>query len=339
MENNRKNTMLKAVSELLLKHNCVIIPSLGGFVASKKPASISSAGNILPPSKSVSFNNLLQNNDGVFINYIASKLALNYADAENAVKEFCAETNYILKENAVINFPSLGKLKMNTDDKIIFSPSSDTNLLLESFGLKPAALPARKTDPVNEAVVETLVQESEPEVIAASQPKKKRNKGALYSLAVTIIGIVALSQVLFFNAKKEQISLQQLDITDIKALFSKAPAALPVAAEKVAQPQLIEKEKVSEEIKPKMNERVTSVQHDELQKGYYIITGSFKDFNNANKNVQRFKKKGLEARIIPTENNFYRVGIYVSEQPSEASEKAQEFRKRYQKGAWVMQNI
>ena len=60
------------IGDLLIQHNCVIVPSFGGFVAQKISAKIDfKSGKILPPSKSLLFNRQLINNDGLLANVIS----------------------------------------------------------------------------------------------------------------------------------------------------------------------------------------------------------------------------------------------------------------------------
>ena len=55
------------ISRLLLEHNCVIVPDLGGFVAQYSPAYFDEvAGVFVAPSCQVGFNPLLQADDGLF---------------------------------------------------------------------------------------------------------------------------------------------------------------------------------------------------------------------------------------------------------------------------------
>ena len=56
------------IGELLLRHNCVIVPSFGGFVAKRASATIDyTTGVMQPPKKSILFNRQLINNDGLLI--------------------------------------------------------------------------------------------------------------------------------------------------------------------------------------------------------------------------------------------------------------------------------
>ena len=55
-------TVEELIGDLLLRHNCVIVPSFGGFVAKQSSATIDyKNGVMLPPGKSVMFNRLTRN--------------------------------------------------------------------------------------------------------------------------------------------------------------------------------------------------------------------------------------------------------------------------------------
>ena len=59
-----KQSIQKHVFELLKHHDCVIITGLGGFILNYRPAYINQITNkIHPPSKNISFNKNLSNND------------------------------------------------------------------------------------------------------------------------------------------------------------------------------------------------------------------------------------------------------------------------------------
>ena len=54
------------IESLLLVHNCVIVPNLGGFVAQNCPARyVKEEQLFLPPYRNIAFNPSLQMNDGL----------------------------------------------------------------------------------------------------------------------------------------------------------------------------------------------------------------------------------------------------------------------------------
>ena len=53
-------TLETCLFQLLLKHDCVVVPNFGGFVAKHSSAKILANGTILPPSKHFTLNKLLK---------------------------------------------------------------------------------------------------------------------------------------------------------------------------------------------------------------------------------------------------------------------------------------
>ena len=77
------------ISNLLYDHDCVIVPSFGGFLVSYQPAQLQSIQHTFyPPSKKIAFNVFLKNNDGLLANFIAHKESLTYAEALKGIEHF-----------------------------------------------------------------------------------------------------------------------------------------------------------------------------------------------------------------------------------------------------------
>ena len=81
----------KYIRELLMIHDCVILPGLGGFIANYKPAEIHPGqGTIHPPSKQILFNRQLVHNDGLLFAHVSKQSGYGYRDvqamAENYIK-------------------------------------------------------------------------------------------------------------------------------------------------------------------------------------------------------------------------------------------------------------
>lgn len=66
------------IRELLLDHDCVILPDFGGFIGNYVPAHYDSSNNFYPPTKQISFNKQLCHNDGLLIGKVSKSLTLNY---------------------------------------------------------------------------------------------------------------------------------------------------------------------------------------------------------------------------------------------------------------------
>jgi len=62
----------KYIKNLLYRYDCVVLPNLGAFVARNVSAKIDESNNIItPPSKLISFNAKIKENDGLLANHIA----------------------------------------------------------------------------------------------------------------------------------------------------------------------------------------------------------------------------------------------------------------------------
>jgi hypothetical protein len=124
------------IADLLLRHNCVIVPSFGGFVAKQVSAKIDyDNGTMLPPSKSLLFNKQLINNDGLIINELAMANDLTFDQANIEVKHLIATWNESLKSGKRVEIDKVGNLYLDAENNVCFEQDRFCNLLLESFGL------------------------------------------------------------------------------------------------------------------------------------------------------------------------------------------------------------
>ena len=129
-------TMEALISELLLRHNCVVIPTFGGFVAGQLPSHFDSdRGIILPPRKSLLFNKQLISNDGLLIATYAKHNHLNFEVAEFFIKETVQKWNEKLARGERITIDNVGFIYLDAEKNIGFEQDRYNNLLLSSYGL------------------------------------------------------------------------------------------------------------------------------------------------------------------------------------------------------------
>lgn len=129
-------TVEQLIGDLLLQHNCVIVPSFGGFVAQRTSAKIDSAkGVIIPPKKSVLFNKQLINNDGLLIAALSQANSIPYSEAAEEVQAHINEWEATLQMGGRITIDRVGNLFYDQERNLCFEQDRFYNLLLESFGL------------------------------------------------------------------------------------------------------------------------------------------------------------------------------------------------------------
>jgi hypothetical protein len=147
----------KYISELLLEHDCVVVPGLGGFVANYAPAQINgSRHTIFPPYKKIVFNRKLKNNDGLLAEYISAVENKSFTEATNSLNLFAENVIQRLNKGETILIESVGSLAMGAENNILFEANTNSNLLLSSFGLDSIqALPVtREEKRVKETIFE-----------------------------------------------------------------------------------------------------------------------------------------------------------------------------------------
>ena len=85
------NVLAKHIESLLLEHNCVIVPGLGGFVAGYVAARMVEGEDLfLPPHRRVGFNPLLSLNDGLLVQSYMLAYDVSFPEATAMIEETVA---------------------------------------------------------------------------------------------------------------------------------------------------------------------------------------------------------------------------------------------------------
>ena len=131
------------INDLLFHHDCVVVSGLGAFILNSESASVDEKGKIEPPKKIISFNRLINQNDGLLANYISEKHSISYEEGCIEIARFYKRIMFKLKNNEKIELDNIGILEYN-DGNINFNPSNKFNYDKNSFGLKSFYFPKKK---------------------------------------------------------------------------------------------------------------------------------------------------------------------------------------------------
>lgn len=231
------------IGDLLLRHNCVIVPSFGGFVAKQIPASIDfNKGTILPPSKALLFNKQLINNDGLLINEFAQQNKVSFNEATTEIEGKVQSWTKTLNSGGRIELDRVGNLYYDAERNICFEQDRFFNLLLESFGLGqvqfvpdavveekevivaetkviPIAVAQEKPElkverPQQEIIAEQQTETTEPEIVLV--PKKK-SRVWRYVAAACILPIAFYS--IWIPMKTDVLESGVLSINDFNPFY------------------------------------------------------------------------------------------------------------------------
>jgi len=286
-------TLETYITDLLYRYDCVIVPKFGAFVTNNKSATIST-NTFSPPYKQITFNSLIQNNDGLLANYVAQvdktpyETALNYINFE--VQDW---NNKLLSEE--INLKGLGFLYFS-NGKYLFEPENSVNYLTSSFGLspfisndiqrtKPVLVENKGKAPKLTSVLENkrasykeqiqTLEEKTPTYITLEKRRKTPDfikYAAIFVLSVSVLGMG--NKIYRDNLEQQQIATikEQQKVREIKiqtATFIIDPPLPTITLKTVNK-----------------------------AKKYHIIAGAFRNKANANKKVNQLLNQGFEAKIV-----------------------------------------
>ena len=123
------------IKDLLYRYECVILPKLGAFVARNTHSIIDESSNIIyPPSKIISFNASIKENDGLLANHIAMCEDISHEKAIEKINKKIIVYKKNLNQGKELKFKNVGSLSLK-DGSYIFIPSNKVNFLNSSFGL------------------------------------------------------------------------------------------------------------------------------------------------------------------------------------------------------------
>ena len=317
--------LISYIRELLLKHDCVIIPEFGGFIGNYKPAQIDRESHgFFPPQKMISFNRNLSQNDGLLIGKISERESISYDEAKNIVEDFVKTLKDRLANGETVVFEQIGSFSNNREGNVLFEPDRNVNYNLDAYGLS-----SFKYEPLHDYGVEHSTK-SEP-----SYSKKISRKKIWWSAAV-IIPAAALIAALSFNTgifKKnvEFSSLNPLATTELESNETAINEESTIEIVEVSVPEV----KVEEEVvieTPVVAPTTVNTQT------FSVVTGSFKVRDNAEGQVSSLAKAGYSAEITETSNGFYRVSVGQYGSMAEATSQQEILISKDFPGCWIKKN-
>ncbi|MEN8886214.1 MAG: SPOR domain-containing protein [Winogradskyella sp.] len=301
------------ISDLLYRYECVTVPGFGAFLTHQESAKVhSSTHTFYPPKKVLSFNEQLQNNDGLLANYIAEVEKIPYTTATTKIAKKVKALKSYLIEGETIQFKSIGELVLNADGKISFSPSNHINYLTDAFGLSHFT----SLDITREAYKATVEVIEEATPIAFTLEKRSNNNWLKYAAtAVILLGLSGFGGANYYNTT----------ITDHNQLAQ---------------------EKANEQLDAKVQEATFIISNPlpaatlslHKQSGnYHIVAGAFRVEANSDKKVKQLRAKGYKARKIGANRYGLHEVVYASfNNRADAQLELSRIRRDHNRDAWLL---
>lgn len=298
------NDLDKHIRHLLLDHNCVIVPNLGGFILQFCSARYDAEREVIfPPRYSVGFNPLLRINDGLLAQSYMKAHRITYEKAMQDIDQCVMLINAQLHENEIVDLTGVGSLRLNATGQIEFRPEKDAIESPELVELTPVALPrlCRKETEITPDTIEhePLLQPAIPEANAPTHYVVQINRTWVHMVTAAL---VALLLCFLWSAPLNNglhTGTQQARFFDVFSMpIPKAPAD-SISIRNHSEPSTRRKEQSA-------SETVTARYTDTpvATEAFAIVVASRVSLTGANLLVDRLKKTGItSARITPMQHS------------------------------------
>ena len=346
--------IIKYISELLLDHECVIVPEFGAFITKEMPAVLDYITNRLtPPSKEVAFNGQLVTDDGLLIGYVAERMGVTTTESAKMIHDFAMRNMAVLEASGALRLDGMGVLTRVSDREYIIQFDNDTNLLGDSYGLTTIkAQPIyRKETYQNLAKQIAAEQKAKNTVMTVSDEVEELNphhvnhhnykwfRAAAYSMMVAMALVLlgwgagekdssfASWNPFFYSSPNEFIAkhlgetLGSREFVTVDVLNSLKASGVDCNCD-------------VKYIEPVGYEQLKPVD----SRAYYIIGCSLTNENDAQRCVSRFKKQGFEqAEALPMNaKGNIRIAYETVMGWDAALKRLEIIKKDYNEAAWLL---
>ncbi len=305
---------------LLVNHNCVIIPDLGGFVTQYMSARLVKEESLyLPPYRSISFNPALVHNDGLLVQSYMQVYSTEYNEALSIISNAVQQLKKELQEQGVFEMGGVGRLILDANGKYDFEPYESGVIAPKLYGLDSFIDPLRSAD---ELKAEDKMMKKRQQ--ANNKKKKQRilrkNKRA-YMLSINRefvnYAAAAIVAIAFFFAWTAPISNLSGNMNIQAGIFSVFKKKSEVAAVVKAEQNAEVKSPVVSPAAPVLT--VENAEVAETSK-YTIILMSHISQKNADAIIQKFHSEGI-SDVYQMDTKTVRVayGEYSSLEEAEAA--------------------
>lgn len=360
------------ITDLLFRHDCVIVPELGAFVSQSYPAELEPSTRMFRPArKQLAFNSEMRRSDGLLIDYVATTNAWSFERASQELKKAVRHWRHELAQGKKIRLEYIGQL-YTENGSIQFLPSLESNYQLDSYGMgmfyvhpinalkSPAQSKTKKTRKKEKV--------SLPDAARAATWRQWR-------WAAVFIPVLAAGSFIWTQKQEMRQLLSASDawITDLvereapmedslryfegvqgfprKSVIpfnnrSSTASFVPIRSQKAEKTDLQPKAEVPaaandvpiESVKTIPAEKSAEVVHkvQEVKKlhAYYIIVGSYKEGANKDKRIAELQAMGYQAEVAPG-RGIHRVSVAGFSTRAEAQKALGGIKQRLHKGAWI----
>lgn len=324
-------SLARHIELLLLEHDCVIVPGLGGFIANYADATYTGNGEnlYLPPYRTIGFNQQLQVNDGLLVQSYMSTYDTSYPFANLQMEQDLEKILHELDMKGMYELENLGVLKKGINNNISFIAQDASALTPALYGLYSyEILPLQHV--IQEREIERNMQAASSMGIANNElaptnTTKRRDVIIRINRHWLDLGIsVAAAVVLFFCFSYPALNNISTETDTVVAAFTpmsntdyQAPTLSvekPITKKVATTPSAINKQtvQVAESSEGQIHQTAKHAAPEGAKTAtsapkYAIVLASYVSRTNAEEYIQKLAKSGLEEGRYVKEGKVSRI--------------------------------
>jgi len=290
-----------------------MVPGFGAFITETVSARYNETSNTFaPPKKTILFNSLLQQNDGLLANHIALEEHISFNEAVIKIQEQVALWKTALEVKDVLYLKNIGELSLNNEQKVVFEPIGSTNYLTSSFGLT--------------AVAASGISRNQEEIKVVKLPVEKR-KPRLQWMRYAAVLVAGIGLYGSFSTYQEYEVYKEQKLAVEKEVQNQLEQKLQQATFVIEAPKVV-KEKIAE---------VAETVATPPAKPFHIVAGAFKTEAKAQILTDELKAKGYaNAKYLAKSKHNMRQVVYNSYTTQEEAQKdLRLIHEKVNKDAWI----
>ncbi len=307
------------IEKLLFLHDSLVIPSLGGFTATRTPASADFAGGTVnPPAKTLSFSENLTVDDGILVDELMRTHSISAEDARSIISEFVEKTHQLLGQREIVTLNGVGRLYKNYVQKIQFLPDA-ANFNTASYGLPPLQfspiarsreiekpIEPNTTAPTTTQVATVAPTKAAPVSVVTEVPQHSNSNGNNVWIALSVFFLLAALGGGYWYWKKHKENLGDQPTPIVKTETPAEQIRKAADEEEPKEPETV-KEALDKAASESVNKKINDARNDIGGKTCILVAATLQDKTNADRLRNMLKNAGYEVYYL--QKSGYQVGI------------------------------
>ena len=312
----------KKINTLLFTHDCVIVPGLGGFVASQVAARHNAIQHtFIPPTRVIAFNVFLRQNDGLLANFISTEEKVSFRDAMKIIERYVERCFMELEAGRKFTVADIGQLYYDSEKNIQFTPDETALHSFDAFGLAPLRAVPAVTEAKKENIFFSPLRESAKK---GNRERKKPTKatriprGSRLVNTGLVVGVLLWAMFNVYIIAPQNFNLSALNPFE-KTVSDRIRPVPPAEPAKQEEPALKNISSPAPAIQPSNNKAITPVTEGKIhaenitermkeetvpvpvkknaeaaEGNYFAVVGVFNIPTNAEKMLAKLREHGYQ---------------------------------------------